>query len=211
MKHVGFSLILLSIIVLTASIIIADGHKTNRKNEIEVALGVAVDNALTNVTIDKTYDIENQDEFIADFLEDLLLQLDSDSTVKVTIKDANISKGILSVDIVQEFTYNNGKSGSVNCERTVIFDRDKNASTSQILDRNNELIFTIQFYVPTANGQYELYKTISVKNGDTISTSLTPTITGKTFKGWKKSKTEAVVDISNIRIINNMSFYADFK
>ena len=183
MKHTGFALILFSVIVLTVTIIFAVGHKTNRENEAENALDVAIENTMDNLMKNKVYTIDNSDQFIADFLEDLLLQMESDSSVNVVCKSADTTKGLLSMEITMSFLYNNGNQGQVSTERTVILEKGKTSNQSN----DNEKMVTITYIVPstTVPNKYDTLKTITVKKGSCISVFTPPEISGKTFSRWQ--------------------------
>lgn len=122
MKNVGFSLILFVSIILTIATVFSINHKSNRDNEMQNALDVAIENTMDNLKTDKVYAIENADEFIADFAQDLLVQIDSDSSVDIVVKEANIDSGLLSIEVTMHYTYGNGKDGHVSTDRTVIFE-----------------------------------------------------------------------------------------
>ena len=122
MKNVGFGLILFVSIVLTIATVFSVNHKSNRDNEMKNALDVAIENTMDNLKTDRIYTIANTDEFIADFAQDLLIQIDSDSSVDIVIKEANIDAGLLSVEVTMHYQYSNGKDGHVSTERTVIFE-----------------------------------------------------------------------------------------
>ncbi len=122
MKHAGLAFTLFISVILSISIVFAVEHKSNRDNEMKNALDVAIENTMDNLKRDHSYTIETSDQFIADFLEDFVIQIDSDSSVDVVVKSADMDAGILSIEVTMHYHYNNGAEGQVSTDRTVIFE-----------------------------------------------------------------------------------------
>lgn len=91
-----------------------------RDNEIRTALGTAMENAITVMTIKPVYDVNTTNEFVAEFLQNLIMQIDSDSTLTVKIIDMDVVNGMLDVEVTEEFLYPNGKVGKVSVRKTII-------------------------------------------------------------------------------------------
>lgn len=207
MKHISFALVLLSSIVLSIAIIFASGHKTSRENEVENALDIAIESALENVMYDKTYTIDNTEEFMADFLEDLMLQMDSDSNVHVVCKAIDMEKGLLSIEVTASFLYNNGNQGQVTVERTVVFESAKN--TASTTTQATEEYCVIEYYAIGDNG-YELYKTLTVKKGSKITNISTPSIADKKFYKWVTER-GIVINTNTYKVNTDLQIYAIYK
>ena len=65
---------------------------------------------------------ETEEAWIAMFLQSLTMQIDSASELTVRILEADMQKGILSVEAVLVFGHPLGNQGSVSCYRTVILE-----------------------------------------------------------------------------------------
>lgn len=65
---------------------------------------------------------KNEEEWIIMFLQSLTMQIDSASELTVNILEADMEKGILSVEAKLVFGYIFGKTGSVTCYRTIILE-----------------------------------------------------------------------------------------
>ena len=65
---------------------------------------------------------KNEEEWIIMFLQSLTIQIDSTSELTVKILEADMEKGILSVEATLVFGYIFGKTGSVTCYRTIILE-----------------------------------------------------------------------------------------
>ena len=83
--------------VLLLMILLTYAGRSSRKTETDTALAEAIDTTLASIFTNRTYTTTaDTDEFIADFLEALLLQVESDSDVKISVLEADPEKGILS-------------------------------------------------------------------------------------------------------------------
>ena len=159
--------------VLFLLILLTYVGRSSRKTETDTALAEAIDTSLASIFTNRTYTTEaDTDEFIADFLEALLLQVESDSNVKVSILEADPEKGILSVEVTETYRHPNGNMGTVSAVRTVIFDREEEKKTKY---------HQIEFYV----ADKELYKSYTLPDGAFCSYPVAPKREGKKFKSWR--------------------------
>lgn len=127
MKNVflGFGITICAIISI---VIIMTLCGTNmRQNELNRAVDSAVDSAVQdtveNQFNDITYSVSSNDEFIADFIEALLVQINSDCSVKVNVLDVDYQKGLLSVEVIEKYKHPIGTEGQVSVKRTVIMEQ----------------------------------------------------------------------------------------
>jgi len=123
MKNVflGFGITICSIISI---VIVMTLCGTNmRQNELNRAVDSAVQDTVDNQFDDKTYSVSSNDEFIADFIEALLVQINSDCSVKVNVLDVDYQKGLLSVEVIEKYKHPIGTEGQVFVKRTVIMEQ----------------------------------------------------------------------------------------
>ena len=123
MKNVflGFGITICSIISI---IIVMTLCGTNmRKNELNRAVDSAVQDTVENQFDNKTYSLSSNDEFSADFIEALLVQINSDCSVKVNVLDVDYQKGLLSVEVIEKYKHPIGTDGQVSVKRTVIMEQ----------------------------------------------------------------------------------------
>ena len=92
-----------------------------RQTELNNAVMSSMKNAM-EMLLEEENTPKNQEEWIIMFLQSLTIQIDSTSELTVKILEADMEKGILSVEAVLEFGYIFGKTGSVTCYRTVILE-----------------------------------------------------------------------------------------
>lgn len=93
-------------------------------NEAENSLSQTVEQAVYTTLSEKSYTIENQDEFIADFNTNLILQTQSMAELKVRILEVDVTEGLLDVEVTETLTYPDGKVREVSCRKTVIFEEE---------------------------------------------------------------------------------------
>jgi len=123
MKNVflGFGITICTIISI---VIVMTLCGTNmRQNELNRAVDIALQDTVENQFDSKTYSVSSNEEFIADFIEALLVQINSDCTVKINILDVDYQKGLLSVEVIEKYKHPIGTEGEVSVKRTVIMEQ----------------------------------------------------------------------------------------
>ena len=123
MKNVflGFGITICAIISI---IIVMTLCGTNmRQNELNRAVDSALQDTVENQFDNKTYSVSSNDEFIADFMEALLVQVNSDCSIKVNVLDVDYQKGLLSVEVIEKYKHPIGTEGEVSVKRTVIMEQ----------------------------------------------------------------------------------------
>ena len=159
--------------ILTLMMILTTNGRMNRSMEIKSNLSSAIEGALEELKLEKSYNIDNADQFLADFTESMSMAIDSDAEIKTEIMNVDKERGLLSIRVTETFTHPNGNEGTVSEERTVILNR--------VTDDESET-YTVRFYV--VQGDQRAYKKYTVVKGDVLSVPVNPTKEGMTFGGW---------------------------
>lgn len=95
-------------------------------NEAEAALSQSVEQALyVTLTSGETYSIDSNEDFVNDFLSNLLVQVNSPADIAVRILDVDYQEGLLDVEVTETMTYPDGKTREVTCRKTVLLDAEK--------------------------------------------------------------------------------------
>lgn len=94
-----------------------------RQNELNRAVDNALQDTVENQFDRKTYSVSSNEEFVADFVEALLVQINSDCSVKVSVLDVDYQKGLLSVEVIEKYKHPIGTEGQVFVKRTVIMEQ----------------------------------------------------------------------------------------
>lgn len=196
MKQIIFGTVISLISILTIIIIISLSGRAARETELETNLSNVVEATVVNTCTSKNYRIENYQEFVADFVQNLLIQMESNTDVDVQVMQADIEKSILSIKVISKYKHPNGKEGSVSCDKTVILE----SYSDSVADS-----FNIEYYV---NG--ELYKVYSMTDGAKLIEPKTPTIEGKVFSHWIDALTSERIDFANMTIDKDYTLDAVF-
>lgn len=171
MKHIIYGLTCMLLVIFIVTIILTVQGRTLRSTEAEHALAESVDSALSNV-MEEMYPIENAELFAADLLQALLVQTNSTSDLTVSILEADLAHGILSVEITESYSHPNGNKGTVSACRTVIFDKEVEEEPES---------HTVSFYT----ADKELYKAYTIPKDSYCSMPAAPKKEGKIFKNWR--------------------------
>ncbi|MGN0672807.1 MAG: hypothetical protein ACI4KJ_00005, partial [Anaerovoracaceae bacterium] len=101
MRNAIIGIVLSSILVITMVTLYGLETKTTRQNELDANLSSAMKSTLQVMLLDPVYAIDRggSDEMAADFLESLLVRMNSRSEYEVDILAADAGKGILSARV----------------------------------------------------------------------------------------------------------------
>lgn len=159
--------------VLVLMMILTINGRMNRSMEIKSNLSSAIEGATEELKLEKSYNIENADQYLADFTEAISVAIDSDGEIRTEIMNVDKEKGLLSIRVTETFTHPNGKEGTVSEDRTVILN---------CVSEEESETYTVKFYA--AQGEVRAYKKYTVIKGDVISLPVNPMKVGMTFGGW---------------------------
>ena len=164
MRNIVIGFVFAAMILLSVNIVSTMNSRSTRSQELSDALDTALEGTLS--TLSKgTYDISDTDEYIADLVSNIAGQIQSDSGLTVNILDADIEKGIMTVQVKEEYKHINGKTGAVTASKTVLLEEQQTTEDAEITDT-----VTINFYLPDNT----LYKSYKVKKGTEISEPVAP-------------------------------------
>jgi len=207
MKNTILGMCFVFIIIISMSIIFTvDGRRISNEETVD-SLSSAIESSIQTLTANK-YKIADNEEFIADFTQALLLQIESKSTVTFHILDVDYEKGLLSIEVVEHYAHPNGKLGTVACVKTVIFEQDIDSS---VIDANRQVKIT---YLVPGNGINIIYKEFNVKIGSEIIIPQNPIIGGQTFLQWTLNGSKYILsdsDYNKVKIDEDISLLAEFN
>ena len=92
-----------------------------RQVELDNALKSSMEDAMTSLTYEEGKP-QNEEDWKAAFLQSLAIQINSASDLTVTILEADMEHGILSVEATLNWTHPIGTPGSVSSTMTVIME-----------------------------------------------------------------------------------------
>lgn len=106
-----------------------------RQNELNRAIDSALIDTVENQFDETTYSVNSNAEFTADFMEALLVQINSDSTVVVNILEVDYQKGLLSVEVIEKYRHPIGTQGQIFAKRTVIMEQFSIPTSSSVVSK----------------------------------------------------------------------------
>lgn len=114
MKSMVISSICISSILLVLTIQSDVNRTACYKQELEEALSVSVSQTLKEVMEQESYGIEDRNQFIAAFLQALIVRTNSDADMTVSVISADMEKGILDIEVrerIRDVDMGNGETG----------------------------------------------------------------------------------------------------
>lgn len=130
MKQVIISAVCVSAILSVLAIQSVIDGKASYVQELEDALSVSVSQTMKEVMEQESFGIENRNEFIAAFLQALVMRTNSDVDMTVCVISADIERGLLDVEVKERFNFLNMGEQEISLRRTVIFQRDSQTTLS---------------------------------------------------------------------------------
>lgn len=176
MKNAVLGTLAIIIIILVSLTIVTGNNRSIRKTELESNLDQALKRSMEILIVDQKYNIDkmNSEEFVSDVVQDILSGTTSDSDFKVDIKNMELKKGILDVQVTETYQQVLG-TGTVSARKQIVLDDWEN-------DEN--VYYTVSFKIDDT-----IVKQWNVHAGDSLSKNFLPQSIsdkeGLTLKGWK--------------------------
>ena len=109
------------ILLVTLSLVSVEG-KMDRQDELNRAVSAAVKQTIKASQLDGQKDITSNDEMVAEFVQLMSVNLNSDSDVQIEVMGVDYKEGMLDVKVTENFTYLNGRKGSVTTRKCAIYE-----------------------------------------------------------------------------------------
>lgn len=185
---IGFFSIIM-IILIGIGVTMSSG-KTMRSNELDSALGTAMEQCMDNLKVKDVYNVKDEKEFVADFIENMLVKMNSNATYKITVYSVDAEKGLLDVGVTEHYKQL-FRAGKVSARKTAILD---------IYQNQDETYYTVSF----------MYKDITVKSiqvygGSYLTESSLPE--SDSYTAWERNGIRYTKDnISRVAVTEDMVF-----
>lgn len=111
MKSIVISSICISSILLVLTIQSEVNRTASYKQELEEALSLSVSQTLKEVMEQESYGIEDRNQFIAAFLQALVMKTNSDADMTVSVISADMEKGMLDIEVKERIMDLEGRTG----------------------------------------------------------------------------------------------------
>lgn len=196
MKHTIYGISLAVIAMLVVAIVLGISGQNVRKNEMETSLNAAVEQSLEQLKSEKGYKIETYQELVADFNQVLLLQMESDSDIQVSILAADVEKGVLDVKITETYRNILGKEEQIVCRKAVILE--------EFSDKKS--YYTVTFLVDG-----EIYSRYSICEGGKLVQPEAPQKEGALFCYWVKQGETQKCELEQITVEGEIILEAVFE
>lgn len=176
MKHAMMIFVSGILGVLTLAVVLTIGSAMNRRNEVSGNLSHAMEATVERLASDTELADKNM-LAVAGCVESLALASDTDSDITVEVYQADMQKGVLAMKVLEEFRHPNGKSGTAEWERTVIYNQKKSVKPEK---------YEVRFYQSQEMmlGEGSCYKICEVLGGEHITPPAEPDAAGLVFGGW---------------------------
>ena len=201
MKNVSLLIVTVMIGVITMAIVMTAGGYMNRRVELQSSLSAAMEQTVGQ-TAGEVPDIVEEWGMIAESIEVMAVNADTDGAWEVFVYGVDAGKGMLAMKVQERFFHPNGMETSTAWERTVINDRQKKEETE---------CYEVRFYRSKADmlGDQNCYKAYTVQEGQVLFAPVEPVIPGARFAGWLDCQ-DYVADFSQ-PVEESRSYYADWE
>lgn len=126
MKSVIISSVCISAILFVLAIQSVINAKSVCEQELEDSLSVAVSQTMKEVMEQEHYGIENRNEWIAAFLQSMIIRTNSKTDLTVYVLCADEKKGIMDIEVEETFCLLNVIRKKISVRKTVIFEKKVN-------------------------------------------------------------------------------------
>lgn len=200
----GSILILVFTMVIQSNVI----NYTSRANELNNAVNNAVVDT-QRVIYDERYKINNSKEYIAEFTQNLLQYINSNSNIKIKVYSADEETGILDIGVVSEYQnlkFEGNDKKTYEVRRTSIIDsiktehadiQDSYFITFQIGPNVKVNLEGINFFVPKSTG-ITSYK-IPIKSGNISSVDFNGSVEGSYRTATENGQKYIILDLKNVK------------
>lgn len=158
-------------IVLTIIIIMTLISNNTRADEMQETFTSAIRQSLEMTTKEEGYAIHSYEEFISDFHQALLLQVTSNSDIRIDVKAVDLDKGTIKMKITEKYHAPNGKEKEISFEKTVILEE---------YPQNHEKKYHTIIYKVDGT----IYEKATAYTGSFLIMPKEPVLDGKTFGYW---------------------------
>lgn len=204
MKQLIHGIVLFAVFAATVFLVITLNGRRQRVEENVETLSSAIETTVQNLLQEGTYSVENDEEFIADFIQALCVQINSDTEIEANILRADAQKGLLSVEVKAIYQHPNGREGAEACYRTILFD------TKEVIPAE---AYTVTYYYDRdGDEEKDIYKQYTVLEGEDLPVPKEPEpISGTgSFEKWKNRGEDTDAVLSNRKVTEDLEFYAQF-
>lgn len=192
MKNFIIGLCSILLLILTGLTVSTVHGESMRENELSSTVSSSMEESMRILTLDQKYKINNEKEFIADFIQSALIKMDSKSRYEIIIHTADVNKGILDATVKQYYKQI-FIPGEVTCRKTIILD-----------DYNKEGNYNVTFKKGNT-----IIKQLSITGGDFMSAALLPNNVGVTK--WKLQENGNIytsTNIASVAVTQDLTFVA---
>ncbi len=178
MKNVMLGIGLVMICVMTFAISITVSGRMTRQTQSDTSVGQAIEDAVIQTMMQREYTIDDNREFVSEFLQNFLPRITSDADVEVQIMGIDPEEGLLSLRVILHYTNPNNAEGEEEYETTVVF--------------SEEVLNVHLCDVTYLAAEDIIFSTYGIEEGrDFVIPTNVPNMDGKTFSYWLDTDTGA--------------------
>lgn len=207
MKHAIYGFVSVMIIALFIVFLFSVNNRGTRQEETRSQLEQTVDAAVEKVVSENDYFADGASEeeivehFVADCLQTLSGSITSNSDIVINVLSVNYDSQMLSMEVVEKYTNEQGKVSAANYIKTVVFnERNVTDSSDEIQLRFylNEEALDLDTASGDGNAGSLAYCVCAGNAGESVripGIQASDIPEGKTFSGWeKKNGSDAVIE-----------------
>lgn len=109
------------IILIVALTLLSVESKMDRQDELDRAVSAAVRQTVKSSQAENQTDITSNKEMVAHFIHLLTTGIESDGKLSVKVIGVDYRRGMLDVNVTEEFTYLTGKKATIKIRKCAIY------------------------------------------------------------------------------------------
>ncbi|WP_178138546.1 hypothetical protein [Parasporobacterium paucivorans] len=110
--------------VISGAVHINAAAGNSREMELQESLDHSITDTLETLFVNKSYEIQDADELMADFCAGFCAGQNSNADITVNLIGANYDEGLVFIEVIADFSYQNNNKGKVRCRKAVLLEEE---------------------------------------------------------------------------------------
>lgn len=110
--------------IMTGAVHVTEVNRNSREIELQEGLNNSLSDSLNVLFVNKSYEIEDIEELMADFCAAFLVTQNSPDNITVSLVGANFEEGLVFVEVSADYRFLNGDIEKITCKKAVLLEEE---------------------------------------------------------------------------------------